>query len=131
VQGSEHLPSQTTETIQGAPRALEQARCDGRPDQERQFAPDGRDLSLSSTENNGYEGKLGVAPWHRRKSQDTILSITSTVRDLLRGKTLVSTPNTEMEYGDYRGNKYSKGMHWSFNSGTLSSNIWASFNISN
>lgn len=123
MQGSEHLSPQTTETIEGATSALEEAQRDRRPDQERQFALEGRDLSLSLAGNNGYKGKLGVAPWHKRKAQDTLLSVTSTIRDLLRGKTPAGTPNPEMEYDDYKGNKYSKGMHWSFMSGTWSSNL--------
>lgn len=114
AQGSECPRSQTTKIIQGTTNALEQARRDCCPDKERQFAPDGRELSLGSSGNNGYKGRLGVAPWHRRKSQDTMLSVTSTIRDVLRGRTPVSTPYPELEYGDHKGNKYSKGTHCSF-----------------
>lgn len=36
---------------------------------------------------------LGLAPWHRKTSQDSILSVSSSILDLLRGKPPPATPH--------------------------------------
>ena len=96
LQSLDDLPSRTTATLEGATNALEHIH----------FPADGRTSSLGSL---GAHRNPGLAPWHRRNSQDTLWSISSSIREVLRGRTPVVTPNAKMEYGGHKGKKYAKG----------------------
>ncbi|KAI5463821.1 hypothetical protein BGZ63DRAFT_442527, partial [Mariannaea sp. PMI_226] len=39
---------------------------------------------------------FGKAPWHRKESRETLSSVTSSVRDVLRGSTPPSSPITDL-----------------------------------
>jgi parafibromin len=56
---------------------------------------------------------FGLAPWHRRNSHDSFLSVSSSVHRLLMGKTPSSTPNPEGkkqgQYSGQDGKMYMKG----------------------
>jgi parafibromin len=51
---------------------------------------------------------FGLAPWHRRNSHESILTVSSSVHRLLQGKTPAATPVTEGLY-QFGGKEYAKG----------------------
>jgi hypothetical protein len=55
---------------------------------------------------------FGLAPWHRKNSHESFLSVSSSVHKLLIGKTPAATPeqSEEVKHRDQRGGKYPKGM---------------------
>lgn len=52
---------------------------------------------------------LGLAPWHRKTSNDSFLSVSSSVHEMLMGKTPAQTPNPDHEYNGHEGRSYPKG----------------------
>lgn len=54
---------------------------------------------------------FGLAPWHRKTSHDSLLSVSSSVHDLLMGKTPAATPNPECRYAGHDGKTYPRGKH--------------------
>ncbi|KAI9746187.1 MAG: hypothetical protein M1818_000868 [Claussenomyces sp. TS43310] len=51
-------------------------------------------------ENRWSRRPPGVAPWHRKNSHDTLWSVGSSIRNLLRGKTPPSSPYPEVDDDD-------------------------------
>lgn len=68
-------------------------------------------LSPSPSLGSRTRPRLGVAPWHRRHSHDSVLSVSSSVRDLLRGKTPIATPVPEGSYVGPNGERYPTGIY--------------------
>lgn len=54
--------------------------------------------------------RFGLAPWHRRGSHESILSVSSSVFKLLLGKAPAATPNSDYQYEGTDGRAYTKGM---------------------
>ena len=52
---------------------------------------------------------FGLAPWHRRTSQESLLSVSSSVHRLLMGRPPVATPAPEKQYADPTGEKPDRG----------------------
>jgi parafibromin len=68
-------------------------------------------LSPSPSLGSRTRPRLGVAPWHRRHSHDSILSVSSSVRNLLMGKTPIATPVHERHYIGPDGKSYPTGIY--------------------
>ncbi|TAQ84088.1 hypothetical protein B7494_g7589 [Chlorociboria aeruginascens] len=68
--------------------------------------------SNSSSLNSRVRPGFGLAPWHRKSSSDSVISVSSSIHDLLMGRPPLSTPNPdpdpEMQYGGQKGKEYSK-----------------------
>lgn len=63
----------------------------------------------SSVSKAGSRRLFGRPPWHRTNSQEDRWSITSSVRDVLMGKTPLATPVPEAQYIGPNGTRYPKG----------------------
>lgn len=70
-------------------------------------------LAANSPSSSSLEGrkrsKIGIAPWHRKRSNESLLSVTSSVRDLLMGNTPIATPIPEKHYVGPDGMMYLTG----------------------
>ena len=70
-------------------------------------------LATESPSSSSLEGrkrpKIGLAPWHRRHSNESLLSVTSSVRNILMGKTPIATPIPEKHYEGPDGVMYPTG----------------------
>ncbi|KAE9363510.1 hypothetical protein N431DRAFT_474532 [Stipitochalara longipes BDJ] len=98
LEGPGSLASRTTMLLQGASTYFD--RTQRRSNRLVEISP-----SPSSLDGK-RRPKLGVAPWHRRRSHDSILSVTSSVRNLLMGKTPIATPIPEKHYVGPDGKTY-------------------------
>jgi parafibromin len=52
---------------------------------------------------------FGLAPWHRKNSNESMLSVSSSVHQLLMGRTPAATPNPERKYAGHEGKTYPRG----------------------
>jgi parafibromin len=105
-QSRDDVQSQTAETLEGATNILLR-REEPRGPYQPHLSTDDR---TSSTASFGHRRRLGLAPWHRRNSHDSVWSVTSSIRDVLRGNTPCATPKSAMGYGDHKGKKFATGM---------------------
>ncbi|TQN74784.1 hypothetical protein CSHISOI_00641 [Colletotrichum shisoi] len=70
---------------------------------------------VNKEEQNGSKhgtGWFGKAPWHRKDSEQTISSVTSSIREVLAGKTPPATPNPDSFHyrqSDYATTPYPAG----------------------
>jgi|SRR5277367_173969 len=100
----EELPSRITSILKGVTSALGRSQKDAAYPNTH-FSPGDRTPSVGSQRPGR---RIGIAPWHRRNPQDSTWSVTILIRDVLRGKTPVTTLNPEIQYGGYQGKKYAK-----------------------
>ena len=68
------------------------------------------EISPSHSLGSRSRPRLGIAPWHRRHSHDSVLSVSSSVRSLLLGKTPTATPTPEKHYAGPDGRTYPTGI---------------------
>lgn len=95
----------TTVTLEGASHFLE-----GMGGTRGIKALSGLDSELHRTASpDASKRKFGLAPWHRRNSQTSVISVTDSVRDLLMGPTPIPTPRPEATYTGNKGQSYQKG----------------------
>jgi hypothetical protein len=94
-----HLASRTTMLLQGATNYFDRTQL--------RIHTAGRSPRPSMGSRD--RPRLGVAPWHRRHSQDSMLSVSSSVRKLLMGKTPIATPRHEKHYVGPEGKSYPTG----------------------
>jgi parafibromin len=66
--------------------------------------------SPASSQYSRPRRRLGLAPWHRRNSHESVLSVSSSVHRLLRGKTPAATPVLERRYIGSDGKVYLAGI---------------------
>ncbi|KAM3085194.1 hypothetical protein ACMFMG_003623 [Clarireedia jacksonii] len=95
------VPSSTTILLEGAASFFEQNRLSessGGP-------PCLTSKSFNSTDSK--RRKFGLAPWHnRRQSDNSMLSASSSVHNILMGKTPMPTPRSEAQYVGTKGKSY-------------------------
>src|SRR5450756_1372129 len=91
------LASHTTILLHGASNYFDRM-------QRRSHLPSG--ISPSPSLGSRSRPRLGIAPWHRRHSLDSVLSVSSSVRNLLLGKTPIATPIPEKSYVGPDGKTY-------------------------
>lgn len=68
-----------------------------------------RSVVTSSVDGRSMRRGFGLAPWHRRNSHESLLSVSSSVHRLLMGKTPATTPRSEEKYFGPGGESFSKG----------------------
>ncbi|KAF8863201.1 hypothetical protein BDZ45DRAFT_738535 [Acephala macrosclerotiorum] len=51
---------------------------------------------------------FGLAPWHRKSSNDSFLSVSSSVHQILMGRTPAASPYPEFRYAGHEGRTYPK-----------------------
>ncbi|PMD47399.1 hypothetical protein L207DRAFT_560909 [Hyaloscypha variabilis F] len=111
-----NLASHTTMLLQGASTYFDRAHH-----RSNHLAT----LSPSTSSLDGRRRpKLGIAPWHRRHSNDSLMSVTSSVRNLLMGKTPVATPIPEKHYVGPDGMTYPTGKMKNQNAKYCQADIW-------
>lgn len=103
----EGLASRTTMLLEGTSSYFERAQNKRNHLQSDQMSTT---TTLQSTPDGRLHRRFGLAPWHRRNSQDSVLSVSSSVRKLLMGKPPVATPDLEKSYPGKDGNRYRRGM---------------------
>jgi hypothetical protein len=99
-------PSRTTTILEGVSGYFSRTQGEHPTAQNLGYIPEGRNFIRNSVE---QDRKIGLAPWHRLNSQDTIWSATSSVREVLRGRTPHATPDSEQQYYGLDGKKYPRG----------------------
>ncbi|RDW92118.1 hypothetical protein BP5796_01512 [Coleophoma crateriformis] len=87
------LPSRTTMLLEGT--SVYFARAQSR----KQKAGLAASPATSSPDSKGSRRRFGLAPWHRRNSQDTLMSVTTSLHNLLMGATPAVTPESMTENG--------------------------------
>ncbi|KAL3417301.1 hypothetical protein PVAG01_11301 [Phlyctema vagabunda] len=59
----------------------------------------------SSPDSKGSRRRFGLAPWHRRDSHDTLISVTTTLHNLLMGNTPAVSPVSSTKATDEKRNR--------------------------
>ena len=105
------LPSRTTLLLEDTSSYFDQHKCE----QHELIAANRGCLAPTtpatpaSTDSRPRRG-FGLAPWHRRTSQESLLSVSSSVHRLLMGKAPAATPAaTSEKYVDRTGETYDRG----------------------
>ncbi|KFY34867.1 hypothetical protein V494_06410 [Pseudogymnoascus sp. VKM F-4513 (FW-928)] len=95
------LERQTTNTLRGASSFFAQFLARKRQSERARhpYSPDERAQTLRRK-------RFGLAPWHQNDSGDTVPSVTSSLREMLFGKTPASTPKTETTPGQSKPDQY-------------------------
>lgn len=93
-------------TLQGTTSYLKRMQS-SLSDRQQTRHPTSDSHSLSSPESNTRR-RYGLAPWHRKNSHETVFSVSSSIREVLMGKTPVVTPNPEAQYTTQNGKQYTK-----------------------
>lgn len=101
-----NLASRTTMLLQGTTSYFDRIQRVGNR----------RTLATEASPSSSYLTKrsrrrFGIAPWHRRHSQDSLLSVSSSVHKLLMGKTPIATPSAEKHYVGPDGKTYPTGTY--------------------
>ncbi|KFY45078.1 hypothetical protein V495_03136 [Pseudogymnoascus sp. VKM F-4514 (FW-929)] len=98
------LERQTTNTLRGTSRFFSQYIADKR--RQAQADQPNRPITLDGRSLRIPRKRFGLAPWHQNGSGDTIRSTTSSIKDLLFGKTPVSTPRSDAPVDDAKPDQY-------------------------
>lgn len=94
---------QVDETVRGATVYLTRVQKEGRQDPQH-MSPTASDSSSPWSDSRESREVIGVAPWHKKTSQGSLWSVTSSIRELLRGRTPVPSLSSEHQY-DYEDKK--------------------------
>lgn len=100
------LTSQTTMLLQGTSQYLDRAELERSQTSAAGLPPEVPRTPRSSSIRSIR--RFGLAPWHRRSSQESILSASSSVFKLLLGKPPAATPNPDYQYEGTDGRTYLK-----------------------
>jgi len=104
MEGSTSLTSRTTMLLQATTSYFD------RMQRERHGqCPVAETPKTPSSPGSRSRRRFGIAPWHRRHSHDSLLSVSSSVHNLLMGKTPVATPMSEKYYAGPGGKAYPRG----------------------
>ncbi|KAL2061714.1 hypothetical protein VTL71DRAFT_7092 [Oculimacula yallundae] len=107
VMDVDRLTSRTTQLLQGTSQYLDRVKRE-RCQTSATWAPDAPRTPESQTSRSTR--KFGLAPWHRRSSHESILSVSSSVFRLLLGKAPAATPIQEFPPEGLDSKTYNKGM---------------------
>ena len=95
-----HLASRTTMLLEGTTTYFDRLQRE-RNQKGSHLGPTPH--SPQTPDSRLYRG-FGLAPWHRRHSHDSFISVSSSIHGFLMGKTPTATPSLEgMKQGDYIG----------------------------
>lgn len=103
----ERLQSRTTLILQGTTRYFEGNQSD-RSRNHAYHTYHEASPGSQSPDSKGERRRFGLAPWHRRNSNDTVITVTSSLHELLMGEAPRPTPNSEVEYTGHGGQRYRK-----------------------
>lgn len=104
AEGSTGLASRTTLILEGATGYFDRMQQERKDRYGRLLSP-GTPLTPVSPGRRAF----GLAPWHRRNSHESVLSVSSSVHKLLRGKTPAATPVPKSQY-TLDGKEFIKGV---------------------
>jgi parafibromin len=104
------LASHTTMLLEGTSSYFEKLQQERAQLQPNQLSRVGTPQSPVSTLDDRPRRRFGLAPWHRRNSHESLLSVSSSVHRLLRGRTPAATPDLECGYTGSDGKGYLPGI---------------------
>ncbi|CZS92254.1 uncharacterized protein RAG0_02719 [Rhynchosporium agropyri] len=93
IMDMDKLASQTTQLLQGTSQYLDRVQRQRCQTSAPYILPD--DAHTPGSQSSRSTRKFGLAPWHRRSSYESILSVSSSVFRLLLGKAPAATPIQE------------------------------------
>jgi parafibromin len=105
MEGSTGLTSRTTTLLHATTSYFDRMQRDRNGQ-----CPVAESPKTSSSPDSRSRRRFGVAPWHRRRSHDSLFSVSSSVHNLLMGKTPVATPALEKYYSGPEGKPYPRGI---------------------
>jgi len=103
----EGIVSRTTMLLQGTSTYFDRVQRERIIRRERLGSSSGPQTPASS--DSRFPKRIGLAPWHRRNSHDSLLSASSSIRGLLMGRTPSATPIPERQYAGAGGKQYPRG----------------------
>ena len=104
------LASRTTILLEGTSNYFEKLQQERAQLQTQQLLRQNTAQSPASSLDSRPRRRLGLAPWHRRKSHESVLSVSSSVHRLLQGMTPAATPVLEQRYIGSDGKEYLAGI---------------------
>jgi parafibromin len=107
TEGNTGLASRTTMILEGVAGYFDRIQQERKDRNGRLMSP-GTPGTLVTPASPGRRA-FGLAPWHRRNSHESIISVSSSVHKLLRGKTPAATPVPESQYA-LGGKEFIKGI---------------------
>ncbi|KAG0649142.1 Cell division control 73 [Hyphodiscus hymeniophilus] len=104
------FPTRTILLLEGTSNYLDQQLQDQRERRVNGFYPVSETPQTPISIDGRPRRRFGLAPWHRKTSQESLLSVSSSVHRLLMGKAPApaATPTVETSYEDYAGLSYEK-----------------------
>jgi parafibromin len=106
----DNLASRTTILLEGTSNYFEKLQQERAQLQSRQLLRQETAQSPASSLDSRPRRRLGLAPWHRRNSHESVLSVSSSVHRLLQGMTPAATPVLERRYIGSDGKEYLAGI---------------------
>lgn len=107
----DNLASRTTILLEGTSNYFEKLQQERAQLQSHQLLRQETAQSPASSQDSRPRRRLGLAPWHRRNSHESVLSVSSSVYRLLRGRTPAATPVLERRYIGSDGKEYLAGIN--------------------
>jgi parafibromin len=102
------LKSKTTMVLEGASQYFNEEQRNRAAKKYESASP--RSIASFASSDGRLRFGFGLAPWHRRSSHESFLSVSSSVHRLLMGKAPAATPKSEASYRGPEGRLFQKGI---------------------